>query len=113
MDRLIIKGDAELKGSISVKGSKNSALPIMVSTLLSENTLKLKNIPKLDDIKNMSKLLRSYGSVIKASTDTLEINCKKIVENISCFICHSFNNKILCFINREPIHSYSFFSRLR
>ena len=76
---MIIKGEAEIKGSISVKGSKNSALPIMVSALLSDNTLKLKNIPKLNDIKNMSKLLRSYGSVIKESTDTLEINCKKIV----------------------------------
>ena len=79
MDRLIIKGHAELKGSISVKGSKNSALPIMVSALLSDNTLKLKNIPKLDDIKNMTKLLRSYGLIIKGSTDTLEINCKKVV----------------------------------
>ena len=79
MDRLVIKGDAELKGSIAVKGSKNSALPIMVSALLSDNTLKLKNIPKLDDIKNMSKLLRSYGSIIKATSDTIEINCKKVV----------------------------------
>ena len=79
MDRLIIKGDAELKGSIAIKGSKNSALPIMVSALLSNNTLKLKNIPKLDDIKNMSKLLRSYGAIIKASSNTIKINCKKVV----------------------------------
>ena len=79
MDRLIIKGGAELKGSIAVKGSKNSVLPIMVSALLSDKTLKLKNIPKLDDIKNMSKLLSSYGAIIKASTDTIEINCKKVV----------------------------------
>ena len=35
MDRLIIKGKADLKGSIQIKGSKNSALPIMVSALLS------------------------------------------------------------------------------
>ena len=61
MDKLIIKGNANLKGSIKIKGSKNSALPIMVSSLLSNNTLKLKNLPKLDDIKNMTKLLRSYG----------------------------------------------------
>ena len=65
MDRLVIKGKADLKGSIKIKGSKNSALPIMVSALLSKNTLKLKNLPKLDDIKNMSKLLRSYGAIIK------------------------------------------------
>jgi len=79
MDRLIIKGGADLKGSIKIKGSKNSALPIMVSTLLFDNKLKLKNLPKLDDIKNMSKLLRSYGATIKASKDNLEINSKKII----------------------------------
>ena len=79
MDKLIIKGNADLRGEISIKGSKNAALPIMVSALLSEKTLKLKNIPKLDDIKNMSKLLRSYGSVIKSSRDNIEINCKKII----------------------------------
>ena len=65
MDRLIIKGKADLKGSIQIKGSKNSALPIMVSALLSKNTLKLKNLPQLDDIDNMSKLLGSYGANIK------------------------------------------------
>ena len=79
MDRLIIKGGANLTGAISIKGSKNSALPIMVSALLSENTLKLQNIPKLDDIKNMSKLLRNYGAIIKFNGSNLEINCKNIV----------------------------------
>ena len=79
MDRLIIKGEADLRGSISIKGSKNSALPIMVSALLSFNTLRLKNLPKLDDINNMSKLLRSYGAIIKSRKDTLEINCEKII----------------------------------
>ena len=79
MDRLVIKGKADLRGSIQIKGSKNSALPIMVSALLSENTLKLKNLPKLDDIKNMSKLLRSYGAIIKTSKDNLEIKCNNII----------------------------------
>ena len=79
MDRLVIKGKADLKGSIQIKGSKNSALPIMVSALLSENTLKLKNLPKLDDIKNMSKLLGSYGAIIKTSKDNLEIKCNNII----------------------------------
>ena len=79
MDKLIIKGGAELSGSISIKGSKNSALPIMVSAFLSENNLKLKNIPKLDDITNMSKLLRSYGAIIKCKKNNLDINCKNII----------------------------------
>ena len=79
MDKLIIKGSADLSGEISIKGSKNSALPIMVSSLLSENTLKLQNIPKLDDIKNMSQLLRNYGAIIKSNGSNFEIDCKKIV----------------------------------
>ena len=78
MDKLIIKGNADLKGSIKIKGSKNSALPILVSSLLSNNSLKLKNLPKLDDIKNMTKLLRSYGAIIKTNKNELEINCKNI-----------------------------------
>jgi len=78
MDRLIIKGKADLKGSIKIKGSKNSALPIMVSALLTKSPLKLKNLPKLDDIDNMSKLLRSYGAKIKSNKDNLEIKCNNI-----------------------------------
>ena len=62
-----------------VKGSKNSALPIMVSALLTKNPLKLKNLPKLDDIDNMSKLLGSYGANIKSKKDTLEIKCRNII----------------------------------
>jgi len=78
MDRLIIKGKADLKGSIKIKGSKNSALPIMVSALLTKSPLKLKNLPKLDDIDNMSKLLRSYGANIKSKQDNLEIKCNNV-----------------------------------
>ena len=78
MDRLIIKGKADLKGFIKIKGSKNSALPIMVSALLTKSLLKLKNLPKLDDIDNMSKLLRSYGANIKSKKDNLEIKCNNI-----------------------------------
>ena len=83
MDKLIIKGSSDLSGSISIKGSKNSTLPIMVSSLLSKKSLKLTNIPKLEDIKNMSKLLKSYGANIKSSEDSLDINCSKIINKVA------------------------------
>ena len=83
MDKLIIKGGPDLSGSISIKGSKNSTLPIMVSSLLSKKSLKLTNIPKLEDIKNMSKLLRSFGAKIKSSEDSLDINCSKIINKVA------------------------------
>ena len=83
MDKLIIKGSHDLSGSISIKGSKNSTLPIMISSLLSKKSLKLTNIPKLEDIKNMSKLLRSFGANIKSSEDSLDINCGKIINKVA------------------------------
>ena len=83
MDKLIIKGSPDLSGSISIKGSKNSTLPIMVSSLLSKKSLKLTNIPKLEDIKNMSKLLKSFGAKIKSSEDSIDINCSKIINKVA------------------------------
>ena len=41
MDKLIIKGNAKISGSVNVQGSKNAALPIIVSSLLSDKILKL------------------------------------------------------------------------
>ena len=78
MDRLLIKGNANLKGSIKVRGSKNATLPIMVSSLLCNDILKLKNIPKLDDISNMTKLLESYGVIVSRNQDEMILNSKKI-----------------------------------
>ena len=45
MDKLIIKGGSKISGAVNVHGSKNSALPIIVSSLLSKKTLKLSNVP--------------------------------------------------------------------
>ena len=45
MDKLIIKGGSKISVSVNVHGSKNSALPIIVSSLLSKKTLKLSNVP--------------------------------------------------------------------
>ena len=59
MDKIIIKGKANLFGSINIPGSKNSALPILVSSLLNKEEIKLYNIPKLLDINSMINLLKN------------------------------------------------------
>ena len=53
MDKLIIKGGSKISGSVNVHGSKNSALPIIVSSLLSKKTLKL-SLARLLTIQLMS-----------------------------------------------------------
>ena len=61
MDKLIIQGESDLFGSIDIPGSKNASLPILVASLLSKKNLNLTNIPKLQDVKSMIQLLRSFG----------------------------------------------------
>ncbi len=74
MDKLIITGRKSLKGFINIHGSKNAALPIMVSSLLSYQDLILENIPNVEDISNMQKLLKGYGSHIKKKENSIIIN---------------------------------------
>ncbi len=82
MDKLIIKGGSKISGSVKVHGSKNSALPIIVSSLLSEKTLKLSNIPNVVDVLNLIKLLKNYGVKIEHKKNKLKINPTKI-KNLS------------------------------
>ena len=79
MDKIIISGKANLFGSINVNGSKNSALPILISSLLSEEDLTLSNLPNFEDIKNMKKLLLHYGVSFKEDSRKVILNAKNII----------------------------------
>ena len=82
MDKLIISGKNKIKGSIKIHGSKNSALPIIVSSLLSEKDLKLYNLPKVEDINNMLKLIKLYGVRLTKSSNSILLNSRNL-KNIS------------------------------
>ncbi len=76
MEKLIIEGGRPLKGEIKVSGSKNSALPLMAATLLTDEPCTLRNVPKLRDTMTMIKLLKSLGKAIEFKDDRLEITSK-------------------------------------
>ena len=61
MDKLIIKGGFSLKGEIRIAGAKNSALPILAATLLTQETIQICNLPHLFDITTMLELLGCMG----------------------------------------------------
>lgn len=63
-EKFIIEGGERLKGAISARGSKNAALPIIAATLLTEEQCKLDNIPNIEDVNKMLKLLESLGADI-------------------------------------------------
>ena len=65
MDQIIVRGGKKLRGSIKISGSKNSSLPIFVASLLTNDVCVLDNVPNLEDVNTMKKLLISLGVNIK------------------------------------------------
>lgn len=61
MDKLLIQGGVRLDGEIRIAGAKNSALPILAATLLTEDAVEIKNLPHLYDITTMLELLGCLG----------------------------------------------------
>ena len=67
MDRIRIRGGKQLKGEIQISGSKNACLPLMVTAMLTDKPLTLKNVPRLADITTMIQLLEQHGVEIQAA----------------------------------------------
>ncbi|MGE4337489.1 MAG: UDP-N-acetylglucosamine 1-carboxyvinyltransferase [Pigmentiphaga sp.] len=67
MDKLKITGGLPLQGEVVVSGAKNAALPILCASLLTADTLRLDNVPDLNDIATMMRLLRRLG--VRAEID--------------------------------------------
>ena len=61
MDYLQITKSPTLQGSVSISGAKNSALPILAATLLSQNEVTINNLPDVADVKTLAKLLEHLG----------------------------------------------------
>jgi len=62
MDKILINGGKKLSGSVRISGAKNSALPIIFSTLLVEGTHRIKNLPDLADVNYALKILEELGA---------------------------------------------------
>jgi UDP-N-acetylglucosamine 1-carboxyvinyltransferase len=62
MDKILIKGGAKLSGSVRISGAKNSALPIIFSTLLVKGSHRIENLPDLADVNYALKILEELGA---------------------------------------------------
>lgn len=77
MDKIIIEGGKKLKGEIAISGSKNAALPIIVSSLLTEGWNTVHNVPDLMDVRTVKRLLVGLGVKIEGG-NPLRINAESI-----------------------------------
>jgi UDP-N-acetylglucosamine 1-carboxyvinyltransferase len=90
MDRIRIRGGTRLNGTIEISGAKNAALPLMITALLTPETLVLHNVPRLVDALRLQKILGNHGVDITTAGkrvgqngmagETLKISAKTIVD---------------------------------
>src|SRR5438876_10261858 len=82
MDKLRIKGGHRLEGQVRISGAKNSALPAMAASLLTEGEVVLENIPLVNDIYTTRRLLRELGASVELEEDhTARLRAQKILSH--------------------------------
>lgn len=69
MDKLIIRKSPPLQGDVTISGAKNAALPLLMTSLLTDSTCRYTNVPNLRDIKTTVALLRELGVEVSPCQD--------------------------------------------
>ena len=69
MDRLVIRGGRQLTGVVPISGAKNAALPELCACLLTADAVTLENVPRLQDVLTMVKLIRNMGVAVERDDD--------------------------------------------
>ena len=98
MDKFLIKGPSRLRGKVNISGSKNSALPILASTLLFDTPVIIKNLPNVKDIDTMLSLLKSLGLRViynRKNSSVKIIKSKKIKTFVSYSLVKTMRAGIL------------------
>jgi len=74
MDKIIVEGGRALKGEVHISGAKNAALPILISSLLTDGINTYSNVPQLQDIHSTALLLENLGARVETQADTIRID---------------------------------------
>ncbi|MBU1313960.1 MAG: UDP-N-acetylglucosamine 1-carboxyvinyltransferase [Alphaproteobacteria bacterium] len=90
MDRIRIRGGNKLNGIIPISGAKNAALPLMIASLLTSDTLTLENVPHLADVEQLLRILGNHGVDVSVNgrresqgesySRTIHFTCRTIVD---------------------------------
>ena len=78
MEYLHIIGGHKLKGKVTISGAKNAALPLIAATIIAKNSVHITNIPNVQDIKTLLKLLHNLGATYEYSNSSVHIDTASI-----------------------------------
>jgi UDP-N-acetylglucosamine 1-carboxyvinyltransferase len=80
MQKLSIQGGVRLAGEVRVAGAKNAALPILAASLLTAAPVRISNVPQLNDVRTMLKLLQRMGVKVEASGNEVSLDARLVSE---------------------------------
>ncbi|MEG8947463.1 UDP-N-acetylglucosamine 1-carboxyvinyltransferase [Rosettibacter firmus] len=83
MEKFVIRGGKKLSGRVAVSGAKNSSLALMPATLLTSGISKIYNVPEVNDIYTMIKLMEHLGANIKFENNTVQIDTTNIISQVA------------------------------
>ena len=81
MDKIIVEGGRPLTGEVNISGAKNAALPILVSSLLTDGLCTFSNVPNLKDIESIKQLLSHLGAKIETEEDVVKIDASNVLNH--------------------------------
>ncbi|MEA1956164.1 MAG: UDP-N-acetylglucosamine 1-carboxyvinyltransferase [Campylobacterota bacterium] len=80
MDYLQTQGNQKLKGTIEISGAKNASLPLIAMTILAKNSVNIKNLPNVADIKTLLKLLSNLGASCEFHDDKVVVDTSTLTQ---------------------------------
>ena len=81
MEKYIIDGGVKLKGKIRAQSAKNAVLPLLAASILTDEQVKIRNIPIINDVENMLRILSEVGCKIKRQKDCAVIDSSNAVSH--------------------------------
>lgn len=83
MTYLEIEGTNHLSGNVTISGAKNAALPLIVSSILTKNEVKINNVPNVADIKTLISLLENLGAKVNFQNNSAFLNTNTLNQTIA------------------------------
>lgn len=74
MKNIVVSNTKSLKGSVNISGAKNSVLPLMCATILSDKVCELVNVPNVEDVETLKKVIVALGSKVEHINDKLFVD---------------------------------------
>jgi UDP-N-acetylglucosamine 1-carboxyvinyltransferase len=78
MDKILVHGGRKLSGTVTISGSKNSALPILAATLLTKEECVIHHVPDLSDVHFMLQILDHLGAQVERASGTVIVKAEKV-----------------------------------